>query len=46
MEKDSAVRIYPWFAAAYSRLSYVVIEVTDKGLRAVTNAASYKGIRS
>ena len=46
MEKDSSIRIYPWFAAAYARLSYVLIEVSDKGLHVATKAASYKGIRS
>mgnify|MGYP000692789143 CR=1 FL=1 len=31
MEKDSWIRIYPWFAAAYSRPGYCLIEDTPDG---------------
>jgi hypothetical protein len=39
MEKDSFIRIYDWFAAAYSRQGYVLIEETDEGLHAVMKHA-------
>ncbi len=38
-EKDSGVRIYPWMAAAYSRPSYTIFELTDETAHVTTYTA-------
>lgn len=39
MEKDTSVRIYPWFAAARSRPTYTLIEDEGEGLHVTTKHA-------